>query len=73
MNPLASPPRSLHSSATRFTPQANQWVELRDPFPGYGYHQALLLCNSGHDQWTAWIPDHGEALLNREQFLSVQA
>ncbi|MGF1602545.1 MAG: hypothetical protein ACFCU8_11085 [Thermosynechococcaceae cyanobacterium] len=56
-------------STESFIPQASQWVQLRDCLSPYGADQALLLCESGVDQWVAWVPNHGEALLGREQMV----
>jgi hypothetical protein len=44
-------------------------VQLRDRLSEYSDDQALLLCEATDGRWVAWIPDHGEALLERDQFL----
>ncbi|MGB7412695.1 MAG: hypothetical protein WA902_00665 [Thermosynechococcaceae cyanobacterium] len=57
------------SSKEVFVPQKDQWVQLRDCLSTYGADQALLLCESGDDQWVAWVPNHGQAVLGREQMV----
>jgi len=32
------------------------------------FDEALLLCQTSENEWVAWIPDHGEAVLNTRQF-----
>jgi hypothetical protein len=48
--------------------QASTWVKLLELPSAYSFDQALLLCQVREDEWLAWIPDHGEALLNTRQF-----
>ncbi|MBW4446486.1 MAG: hypothetical protein KME38_06290 [Spirirestis rafaelensis WJT71-NPBG6] len=48
--------------------QASTWVKLLELPSAYSFDQALLLCQVTEDEWLAWIPDHGEALLNTRQF-----
>lgn len=73
MNFATSTPQVSRTGKTPFVPQANEWVNLRDGMPGYGYHQALLLCEQEDGQWGAWVPDHGETLLRRDQFVVALA
>ncbi|WP_256678152.1 MULTISPECIES: hypothetical protein [Fischerella] len=40
-------------------------MELLNP---YSFDEALLLCSISQDEWIAWIPDHGEAVLSTRQF-----
>lgn len=47
-----------------------QWVKLRYLPNPYSYDEALLLCRICESTWTAWIPDHGECILNRDQFVA---
>jgi hypothetical protein len=50
------------------SPQANTWVKLLElPHP-WSYDEALLLCQHSEDEWVAWIPDYGEAVLNAAHF-----
>lgn len=66
-------PVSQHSVAPTdaFIPHAHQWVQLRDRLSEYSDDQALLLCEATEGRWVAWIPNHGEALLERDQFLKL--
>jgi hypothetical protein len=48
--------------------QADTWVHLLELPSTYSYDEALLLCQSGEDEWVAWIPNHGEAVLHSSQF-----
>jgi hypothetical protein len=48
--------------------QASTWVKLLELPSDYSFDEALLLCQVTEDEWLAWIPDHGEALLNTRQF-----
>lgn len=49
-------------------PQPNTWVQLLELFNPYCHDEALLLCQISDREWAAWIPDHGEAVINTEQF-----
>ena len=49
-------------------PQSNTWVQLLTLFNPYCHHEALLLCPISNWEWVAWIPDHGETVVNIEQF-----
>lgn len=48
--------------------QPDTWVQLLELPSTYSFDQALLLCQLTVDEWLAWIPDHGEAVLNTDQF-----
>lgn len=50
-------------------PTASTWVKLVQPIEAVCSDEALLLCQCGTDQWLAWIPDLGEVVLDREQFV----
>ncbi|PSN18223.1 hypothetical protein C7271_13665 [filamentous cyanobacterium CCP5] len=69
MNFVTSTPQINRTGKIPFLPRVNEWVDLRDVMPGYGYHQALLLCELADDQWSAWVPNHGETVLRRDQFM----
>jgi hypothetical protein len=58
-------------TAVGFQPQPNTWVQLRDRISPHSFDQALLLCEESNQQWVAWIPDFGEAVLSRHQFYSL--
>jgi hypothetical protein len=49
-------------------PQSNTWVQLLELFNPYSHDEALLLCQISNWEWVAWIPDHGETIVNIEQF-----
>ncbi|MDX2230492.1 MAG: hypothetical protein NW220_12700 [Leptolyngbyaceae cyanobacterium bins.349] len=44
------------------------WVKLWQDPGIFSSDDALLLCQLGHTQWLAWIPDYGELVLEREEF-----
>jgi len=50
---------------------AGAWVKLLQPLSEYCHDEALLLCPASEDQWSVWIPDHGEAILNKYQFYTL--
>ena len=49
-------------------PESHTWVQLLKLFNPYSHDEALLLCPISNWEWTAWIPDHGEAVVSIEQF-----
>jgi hypothetical protein len=48
-----------------------QWVRLASPLDAICSDEAMLLCQSSDTQWLVWIPDHGEVVLDRNQFLPL--
>lgn len=48
--------------------QASTWVNLLEPPSAFSYDEALLICQQSEDEWLAWVPDHGEVVLNTRQF-----
>ncbi|WP_017326877.1 hypothetical protein [Synechococcus sp. PCC 7336] len=46
----------------------SSWIKLLDLPSEYSYHEALLLCQLSEDEWVAWIPDYGEAVLHIGEF-----
>ncbi|QKQ72614.1 hypothetical protein [Nostoc sp. TCL240-02] len=44
------------------------WVKLLQLPNPFSFDEALLLCPVSADEWLAWIPDHGEAILNIRHF-----
>jgi hypothetical protein len=48
--------------------QPGTWVNLSELPNPYSHDEALLLCENAQHQWIAWIPDHGETILDRHQF-----
>ncbi|MBD1910220.1 MULTISPECIES: hypothetical protein [unclassified Leptolyngbya] len=61
---------SQSNASGGFIPQANCWVQLRDRLTPFSHDEALLLCEEEGDRWVAWIPDHGEVVLHRSQFVA---
>ena len=51
-------------------PQPDTWVQLleSESFSPLCYDEALLLCQISNWEWAAWIPNHGEAVVNINQF-----
>ena len=52
-----------HITNTRDT-----WVKLLRSPSEYAGNEAKLLCQAEQDSWVVWVPDHGEAVLNRSDF-----
>lgn len=48
--------------------QPDTWVQLLELPSPFSFDEALLLCQHSDDEWVAWIPDHGEAVLHVSQF-----
>lgn len=48
--------------------QADIWVQLLELPSTFSFDEALLLCKISEDEWVAWIPEHGEAVLHTRQF-----
>lgn len=44
------------------------WVKLLHPPSEYGFDEAKLLCQESPNTWIAWVPDHGEVILDRSHF-----
>jgi hypothetical protein len=44
------------------------WVKLLQPISDYSFDKAKLLCQESSETWMAWVPDHGEVLLDRSHF-----
>ncbi len=63
---------SIESQLSRDTAMelhlANTWVKLLELPNPYSHYEALILCQQSDYEWVAWIPDHGEAILNNSQF-----
>ncbi|ACK67798.1 hypothetical protein PCC8801_3848 [Rippkaea orientalis PCC 8801] len=59
----------LNSDRATIPPlESNMWVRLLEPLSLFCYDEAILLCQLSEIEWIAWIPDHGESMLNIEQF-----
>ena len=52
--------------------QSDTWVSLLELPSTFSFNEALLLCQLSEDEWVAWIPDHGEAVLHVDQFCACQ-
>ncbi len=48
--------------------KTSTWVSLLQLPNPFSFDEALLLCPVSADEWLAWIPDHGETILNIRQF-----
>jgi hypothetical protein len=66
---LTFPNRSITEAELAPTDfQVSTWVRLMQPLSPYSFEEALLLCQESADQWRAWIPNYGEAVLSTSQF-----
>jgi hypothetical protein len=52
-----------HITYTRDT-----WVKLLQRPNPYAADEAKLLCQGSDNVWVAWVPDHGEVVLDRSHF-----
>jgi len=52
-----------HINYTRDT-----WVNLLQPPSRFAYEKAKLLCQATENSWAAWVPNHGEVILDRSHF-----
>ncbi len=52
-----------HITYTRDT-----WVKLLESQSEYAFGEAKLLCEQSPNTWMVWIPDHGQAILNKSDF-----
>lgn len=57
-----------HFKPSRQEFQSDTWVNLLELPSAFSYDEALLLCQLSEDEWVAWIPGHGEAVLHTRQF-----
>ena len=64
------PLNQIQEKTAMTQPQSDTWVRLLEPesFNPLGDDEALLLCQISNWEWAAWIPAHGEAVINIEQF-----
>lgn len=44
------------------------WVKLFQRPNEYADQEAKLLCQESFTTWIAWVPNHGEVVLDRSQF-----
>lgn len=66
--PIEQSQISSHSNPTQSDASLAIWVQLAVLPNPYSHNQALLLYRHADDEWMAWIPDHGEAVLHRSEF-----
>ncbi|MEM6253013.1 MAG: hypothetical protein AAF821_08830 [Cyanobacteria bacterium P01_D01_bin.156] len=52
-----------HINYTRDT-----WVNLLQLPSRFAYEKAKLLCQASNHSWAAWVPNHGEVILDRSHF-----
>jgi hypothetical protein len=52
-------------------PQPGDWVHLYVSPSPYAHDMALLLCQIDADRWVTWVPDHGQAEVDRREFCSA--
>lgn len=57
---------NFRNKSLEFEPDT--WVQLLKLLHDYSHDEALLLCELTADEWVAWIPGHGEAILNVRDF-----
>ena len=48
--------------------QPGTWVHLLELPSTFSFDEALLLCDLGEDKWVAWVPNHGETVLDARDF-----
>ncbi|NJR67701.1 MAG: hypothetical protein HC771_02825 [Synechococcales cyanobacterium CRU_2_2] len=73
--PVASPSSPLEEAIAtgwnptcRITYNRDAWVKLLHLPSESACDEAQLLCQESPDTWIAWVPNHGEAVLNRSHF-----
>ncbi|WP_448601606.1 hypothetical protein [Thermoleptolyngbya sp.] len=54
--------------ACHITYNRDAWVKLLQPLSAYSFNEAKLLCEDPSGRWVAWVPDHGEVILNQSDF-----
>ena len=54
----------------KITYNRNSWVKLLQLPNEYSFDEAMLLCQESSETWIAWVPGHGEILLDRSDFYS---
>lgn len=56
------------SPVCQITYNRDAWVTLLQPLSDYSFNEAKLLCEDLLGRWVAWVPDHGEVILDRSDF-----
>jgi hypothetical protein len=52
----------------QITYNRDTWVKLLEKPGDYAFDEAKLLCQDSSTTWVAWVPDHGEVVLDRSDF-----
>ena len=60
-------PHSRNPASDQVAPST--WVKLINPPTAFSFDEAWLLCQVSEQEWLGWVPDHGEILLNLDEFL----
>ncbi len=69
LKPQAEPAAALAwNPACHIVYTRDTWVKLTVLLNRYAADEAKLLCQTSPDTWLAWVPDHGEAVLNKSHF-----
>lgn len=70
-HPALAPLRTIASRRNpvcHITYTRDTWVKLLQSPSEYAFYEAKLLCQESPNTWLAWIPDHGEVILDRSNF-----
>ena len=65
---LASQITSDWNPVCHITYNRDTWVKLLQSPSDYAFDEAKLLCQESPETWVAWVPGHGEVVLDRNQF-----
>ena len=68
INALESAIASGWKPVCHITYNRDAWVKLIQPPSEYSFDEAKLLCQESPDTLVAWVPDHGEIILDKSQF-----
>lgn len=61
-------PNAVQVSLSDLNYDRTSWVRLHTLPNPYSLDEALLLCQESVNHWRAWVPDHGEVVLNQSDF-----
>jgi len=68
---LVAYPSCMLDWSTKPDYEPSTWVHLLERPSPFSFDEALLLCQHSDDEWLAWIPEHGEAVLHTSQFFLI--
>jgi hypothetical protein len=69
LKPQAEPVSAFDwSPVCHITYTRDTWVKLTTLLNPCAADEAQLLCQASPDTWVVWVPDHGEAVLNKSHF-----